>query len=108
MHRAISDSFSYNKHIWSGKRETGWYLNFLGVDPAYQNQGYGRLLATWGLEEAKKENITASLISGAGKDRFYGRCGFETLVGNIADGDGNPLKGKSPGGSILFWEPKGE
>lgn len=106
MHRTIATVFSFTKHLWSGRRGTGWYLNFLGVDPAYQRQGYGRLMATWGVEQAKRENITASVISGTDRDRFYRRCGFEVMGGHVSDGEGNPLKGKTEGGSILFYDPK--
>lgn len=94
------------KHLWSGPRSTGWYLNFLAVDPAYQKQGYGRLLASWGVEQAKRENVAASVISGSGKDRFYGLCGFEVLGGRASDGERNPIAGKTEGGAVLFWEPK--
>ena len=106
MHEKVSSIFSYTKHLWSGERDTGWYLNFLAVDPAYQKQGYGRLLALWGVERADQEKVTASVISGTDKDRFYGRCGFEVKAGRISDGEGNPLKGMTEGGSVLFHDPK--
>lgn len=108
MHDAVSTAFSYTKYLWSGTRDTGWYLNFLAVSPAYQNRGYGRILATWGLERAKQENVAASVISGTGKDTFYRMCGFEVEAGRVSDGEGNPLKDKTEGGSILFSDPKVE
>jgi len=89
-------------HCWSGSRSIGWYLNFLAVDPAYQNQGYGSTLVAWGLEQAKKEKISVSVISGEGKDNFYRRCGFHVEVGRSTEGVGNPLKNKTIGGAILF------
>ena len=95
-------------HFWSGQRRTGWYLNFLAVDPVYQNQGYGSSLAQWGIERSKVENITTSVISGEHRDDFYRRCGFDTVVGNSTEGEGNPLKGKTVGGTVLFRDPKSE
>ena len=65
-------------------------------------------MAMWGIERAKQENIAASVISGSGKDRFYRRCGFEVQAGRVSDGEGNPLKGKTEGGSVLFRDPKVE
>lgn len=108
MHNIVPTIFSCIEHLWSGTRGTGWYLNYLAVDPTYQNQGYGRSLAKWGIERAKQENVAASVISGSGKDRFYQRCGFEIQAGRVSDGEGNPLKGKTKGGSVLFRDPKVE
>ncbi|KAL8688049.1 MAG: hypothetical protein Q9218_005938 [Villophora microphyllina] len=106
MHKTVTTALSHTKHLWSGKRSTGWYLNFIGVDPEYQNQGYGRALTVWGIEQAKQENVAASVISGTEKDRFYYLCGFEVIVGHVTDGEGNPLKDKVEGGSILFRDRK--
>ncbi|CAL8584128.1 hypothetical protein XPA_009733 [Xanthoria parietina] len=64
-------------HFWSGPRSSGWYLNFLAVHPDFQKRGYGSRLAEWGVERARKENVTASVISGVGRDPFYRRCGFD-------------------------------
>ena len=108
MHKTVSTIFSYIKHLWSGKREAGWYLNYLAVDPAYQKQGYGRALAIWGAERAKQEGVAASVTSGTGKDRFYGRRDFEVQGGRVSDGEGNPLKGLTVGGNVLFYDPKAE
>lgn len=106
-HKLVARAISYTKHLWSGPRATGWYLNYLGVDPAHQNQGYGRALAKWGVEKARQEGVSASVISGTDKDRFYRRCGFEELVGRVTDGEGNPLRGVTEAGAILFCDPKG-
>ena len=111
MHNIVSTVFSFTKHLWSGTRATGWYLNFLAVEPAYQNHGYGRALVTWGVERAKQENVAASVVSGTGRETFYRRCGFEVQAGRISDGEGNPLKAKikeSSGGLVLFRDPKAE
>ena len=89
-------------HFWSGPRSSGWYLNFLAVHPDFQKRGHGSRLAEWGVERARKENVTASVISGVGRDPFYRRCGFEIEVGKATEGDGNPLKGRVDGGTVLF------
>ncbi|KAL8815942.1 MAG: hypothetical protein Q9223_004977 [Gallowayella weberi] len=94
-------------HFWSGSRRTGWYLNFLGVHPDFQRQGYGTSLAEWGIERAKQEKVAASVISGVGRDPFYRRCGFDVEVGKSTEGEGNPLAGKVDGaGTILFRDPE--
>ncbi|KAI4244961.1 MAG: hypothetical protein L6R42_010318 [Xanthoria sp. 1 TBL-2021] len=89
-------------HFWSGPRSSGWYLNFLAVHPDFQNRGNGSSLAKWGIERAREENVTASVISGVGRDLFYRRCGFDVEVGEATDGDRNPLKGRVDGGTVLF------
>lgn len=106
MQEAFPKAMAYAQHLWSGPRATGWYLNFIAVDPAHQRQGYGRALVAWGLEQARKENVPASVISGTGKDSFYQRCGFEVLAGRATDGEGNPLKGKVEGGAVWFRDVK--
>lgn len=57
MHDEASTMSSFTKHLWSGTPGTGWYLIFLAVDLAYQNQGHGRVLAAGGVEQAKQENV---------------------------------------------------
>lgn len=108
MHDMVSKAFSCVKYLWLGGRNTGWYLNFLAVDPAYQDQGYGRTLAAWGVKQAKQDSITASVVSSPEKVRFYRRCGFEVESGRVSDGEGNPMKGKIEGGVVLFRDPKVE
>ena len=60
----------------------------------------------WGVEKARQEGISASVISGTEKDRFYRRCGFEELVGRVTDGEGNPLKGVTEAGAVFFCDSK--
>ena len=93
-------------HHWSGPRSDGWYLNFIGVKPSYQGQGYGGELVTWGIQQADDDNVAASVISGVGKDDFYRKYGLDVEVGNVTDGEGNPLKGRTGGGAILFRNPR--
>lgn len=108
MHQAIATLFNYTAHLWSGKRDTGWYLNYLAVDPAHQNQGYGTALAEWGIVRGKEENVTASVICALDKQGFYRRCGFEAVGGRISEGEGNPLKGNEAEGLVLFCDSKGK
>ena len=89
-------------HQWSGSRSNGWYLNFLAVHPDFRNRRHGSNLVEWGVERAKEEEVTASVINGVGRDPFYRRCGFTVEVGKATDGEGKPLQGKVDGGTILF------
>ena len=58
----------------------------------------------WGLDQAKREGISASVIAADGKERFYQRCGFDVgPVGRSGMGEGNPLA-DVPGGLIFFRE----
>jgi GNAT superfamily N-acetyltransferase len=77
----------------------------VGVAPAHQGQGIGRALVAWGLERADHEGVAVSVVSAAGKERFYVQCGFEDVVGNVTEGEGNPLAGVR-GGDILFRDRK--
>lgn len=95
MHDTASTISSFTECLRSGTRGTGWYLNFLAVDPAYQNQGHGRVLAAWGVEQAKQENVTASVLSGMGKDRFYWKFGFLVWGGHVSDGVGTCQMGRA-------------
>ena len=61
------------------------------MGPAYQGQGNGRALVAWGMERAEKEGVCATVISAHGKEGFYEKCGFDTVVGKAGDGEGNPL-----------------
>ncbi len=108
MHHAVATLFNHTTHLWSGKRATGWYLNYLGIDPAHQHQGYGTALAEWGIERAKEEKVTASVICGLDKQGFYRRCGFEAVGGRISEGEGNPLKDSKVAGLVLFCDAKSE
>lgn len=100
--------YPFIKHLWTGSRANCWDLHSLAVAPAYQNRGYGRQLVKWGLEQAEREGVAASVLSAEGKERFYQRCGFVDVVGRATDGVGNPLAGRVRGGAILFRDPEDE
>ncbi len=44
----LTRAFPYAKHHWTGTRAEVWYLNVVGVDPAFEGQGIGRELVAWG------------------------------------------------------------
>jgi predicted GNAT family acetyltransferase len=101
----LADSSPWSAHHWSGARKNNWYLALCAVDPSYEGQGFGRELVAWGLGWAREENVHASVIASKGNEKFYLRCGFDEVVGNCTEGEGNPLNGVG-GGDILFMYPK--
>jgi GNAT superfamily N-acetyltransferase len=92
------------KHHWSGTRAKVWSLENLGVSPKYQGRGLGRELTLWGLEQAQRDGVPASVVVADGKEEFYTMCGFQEKVGYVTSGDKNPMK-EFKGGSILFRDP---
>lgn len=102
----IERAHDYSLDVWSGPRAESWYLETLAVSPEYQGRGHGRALVEWGMEKAERENVSASVISAHGKERFYGKCGFNIPAGDSTAGEGNPLAG-IPGGLIFFRDAKG-
>jgi GNAT superfamily N-acetyltransferase len=101
----LADSFPWSSHHWSGARAQNWYLALCGVDPSYAGQGFGRELVRWGLDRAREEGVHASVVASKGNHKFYLRCGFDEVVGNCTEGEGNPLNGVG-GGDILFMYPE--
>lgn len=100
----LADSKHHFSHFWSGDRKQNWYLSLCGVDPAHAGKGLGKELVHWGLNRAKEEGVHASCITSQGNDTFYLRCGYDEVVGNCTQGEGNPLNGLA-GGDILFMYP---
>lgn len=77
------------------------------VDPAYQGRGIGKLLVQWGLQRAREENVHASTTSSHETEPFYLGAGFDEIVGNCSEGEGNPLaEAGVKGGAILFMWAK--
>jgi len=107
---AMLDVFARAKpfmaHHWTGHRADVWSLETLGVKPEYQGKGYGKQLVQWGLERARQDCVSASVIASFDKENFYKACGFGEIVGNVCDGDGNPMA-KFKGGELLFKDPEG-
>jgi GNAT superfamily N-acetyltransferase len=104
----LAESVKYTQHYWSGSHSENWFLSLCAVDPAFAGRGYGRLLVKWGLDRAREEGVDASVMSSEGTNSFYLRCGFDEVVGNANEGEGNPLKAMDvKGGDILFmWGKK--
>jgi GNAT superfamily N-acetyltransferase len=104
MLTAYARAIPFFAHHWTGVRSETWELAKLGVRPEAQGEGYGRELVAWGMEKAKADGVSASVVCSYGSDGFYRKCGFDKRVGNVCDGEGNPLGGVK-GGEILFWDP---
>lgn len=95
----------FHQHLWSGDREESWYLEVLGVHPDYQGRGIGNNLVQWGLDQAERENICASVMSASGKDAFYQKCGFNVQDGRGGMGEGDPMA-ELEGGNIWWKMPE--
>ncbi|MFB2894983.1 GNAT family N-acetyltransferase [Aerosakkonemataceae cyanobacterium BLCC-F50] len=60
--------------------EPHWYLNVLGVDPAYQGQGVGGKLIEPILKQADGENLPCYLETDSEKNvNFYQKRGFQVV-----------------------------
>lgn len=95
----LYETFPLCMHHWAGDRAENWYLDILAVHPNGQGKGVGRELVQWGVDEAKKEGVCASVIAAYEKERFYGKCGFKE-VGRANVG---PMKEAGiRGGAIMF------
>ena len=79
-------------------------LEYLGILPSAQHQGHGRALVTWGLDRANRQKVPVAVVCSAGSVSFYKKCGFDIHVGNVTEGDGNPLA-EVEGGEILVFQP---
>ncbi|KAF2207588.1 hypothetical protein CERZMDRAFT_50932 [Cercospora zeae-maydis SCOH1-5] len=103
----LSEFPTYCGHFWTGSRAEVFDLTLLGVDPSASGQGHGKELVAWGFEQAKAEGVGCSVIGAEGTEPFYRKCGFDVLVGGIADagGEKNPLVREGiRGGLIMFWD----
>ncbi|KAF2502797.1 hypothetical protein BU16DRAFT_19241 [Lophium mytilinum] len=101
----LTDSFPYFSHHFTtpASRQEQYFLDVLGILPAYQGRGIGARLVRRGLEAADREGVCAAVMSSDGNDGFYKRAGFDEVVGWATEGEGNPLaKEKTTGGAILF------
>lgn len=92
-------------------RQTHWSLEILAVHPLHQGKGFGRALVEHGLERSKLDpegDLPACVISAAGKEVFYQKCGFKELVGWTSrtvgeDGSDNPLRKNGASGGAVLW-----
>lgn len=72
-------------------QEPHWYIPLIGVDPTYQDRGYGSALMKRGLAVCDRDRQLAYLEATSPTNRlFYERHGFRTL-GEIRSGDSPPM-----------------
>jgi GNAT superfamily N-acetyltransferase len=100
---AFTDALSFFEHHFTDLGPH-WSLEYLGVLPTAQKCGHGRALVEWGLEQARLNGLPAAVICSAGSEGFYHKSGFNLRIGNVTEGEGNPLA-KVDGGEILVWRP---
>ncbi|KAF2668450.1 acyl-CoA N-acyltransferase [Microthyrium microscopicum] len=98
---AFPRAFARFEHFWSGERADLWMLESLGVDPSHQGRGVGTALVEEGLKVATRDGVVASVVSSAGNEKFYVKRGFTVRLGNVTEGEGNPLAGVM-GGDVFF------
>jgi GNAT superfamily N-acetyltransferase len=91
----LDTAVANSERYWTGDRAECWDLHVCGVDPKFQGKGVGKLLAQWGVNEAKKEgeDVVASVLCGEKNRGFYGKAGLEIQVGG---------SGGKGGGIVLF------
>jgi GNAT superfamily N-acetyltransferase len=95
----LDRTFPHIEHYWSGSRTENWYLDLLAVHPDAQGKGCGRELVQWGIDQAKKDGVVASVISAKGKEGFYGKFGYvEVGRANV----GPMSEAGIQGGAIMF------
>jgi GNAT superfamily N-acetyltransferase len=108
----LAEAYPFFKYHWDPitnglPRKHNWYLRVCAVHKDYAGRGIGRELVQWGLDRAREENVHASVTSSYENEKFYLRCGYDEIVGNCSEGEGNPLAETGvPGGDILFMWAK--
>ena len=104
----LEDTFPFFKHFWDGEKNgvpkmNNWYLDLCCVHPEYQGGGIGLELVRWGLDRARDEGVHASVTVSYQNEPFYVKAGFDEVVGDCKEGEGNPMiEAKVKGGSVLF------
>jgi GNAT superfamily N-acetyltransferase len=69
--------FSVRPRIYSHYTD----LIFLGVDPAYQGRGVGKMLVRWGMEQARTQGKGLYLSATPAGKPFYSRLGLDDVGG---------------------------
>lgn len=75
-----------------------WHLKFLGIHPAWQRRGVGRLLCERGMEEARKEKLPAMLEASPVGEGLYASLGFR-VIGELV------VKELGVRGPVMRWDP---
>ncbi|KAI1131277.1 acyl-CoA N-acyltransferase [Nemania abortiva] len=70
LHRLCAKHFGAIKHV---------HLSLLHVHPDHQRKGAGRMMVMWGVEEAKKLGLPASLCASEEGHSLYLSCGFRDI-----------------------------
>src|SRR5687768_2688290 len=72
--------------------EPHWYTMVLGVDPAFQGQGYGRLLLETVMDRARADGTPVYLETAQPKNvSFYEKMGFRVLRELVEPSSGLPM-----------------
>jgi GNAT superfamily N-acetyltransferase len=84
----LDQAVAASEVYWTGDRAECWDLYVCGVDPDYQGKGVGKILASWGVNEAKREGsgTCASVLCGEKNRGFYGKAGLTVQVGDSENG----------------------
>ncbi|ODH12809.1 hypothetical protein ACO22_07892 [Paracoccidioides brasiliensis] len=76
-----------------------WYLATLAVHPDYQRRGIGKMLTSWGIEQARAENVPVGLEPSDKGLGLYEKLGFQEVRRS------EWIAGKSA--VVMIWEPPG-
>lgn len=95
-------------------RKNYWMLDVLAIHPRWQGKGCGKALGQWGVMQARSDRtgngkgVPAMVVSAAGKEPFYKKCGFDELVGFMTRDvdeipEANPMGSRGiPGGAVIW------
>ena len=69
----------HNKHVEIMGGREHWYLEMVATKKAYQRNGLGKTLVSWGIERAAEDGLDCYLDSTPEGQRLYEKLGFKTL-----------------------------
>jgi len=89
-----------DRYLGPGKLDEMWYLQILGVHPAFQRKGVGAALLDWGLEHARERGEKVYLEASEFGRGLYLKKGFKIIghcvVGTETNGVSLPC---------MLWDP---